>query len=208
MYPVVWISYKLLTYIIRIPNEHTYCQSYYLIILKRALRHHLSRFLTVLELDVWMCILSAYIFTSALIWIFDTWSPYSYQNRKEKFKDDPEKRIFTLKESLWFCLTSLTPQGGGDAPKNLSGRLVAATWWLFGFIIIASYTANLAAFLTIAKFEKTIETFEDLIAQYRVSYTVIENSSTYRYFERMSHIEYKCYELRSTILLNIIFQFP
>lgn len=39
-------------------------------------------------------------------------------------------------------------QGGGEAPKNLSGRLVAATWWLFGFIIIASYTANLAAFLT------------------------------------------------------------
>ena len=39
-------------------------------------------------------------------------------------------------------------QGGGEAPKNLSGRLVTATWWLFGFIIIASYTANLAAFLT------------------------------------------------------------
>jgi hypothetical protein len=39
----------------------------------------------------------------------------------------------------------------GEAPKNLSGRLVAATWWLFGFIIIASYTANLAAFLTVSR---------------------------------------------------------
>lgn len=29
-------------------------------------------------------------------------------------------------------MTSLTPQGGGEAPKNVSGRLVAATWWLFG----------------------------------------------------------------------------
>ena len=44
------------------------------------------------------------------------------------------------------CIFNL--KGGGEAPKNLSGRLVAATWWLFGFIIIASYTANLAAFLT------------------------------------------------------------
>lgn len=31
-------------------------------------------------------------------------------------------------------MTSLTPQGGGEAPKNLSGRLVAATWWLFGYV--------------------------------------------------------------------------
>jgi hypothetical protein len=72
------------------------------------------------------------------MWVFDRWSPYSYQNNREKYKDDEEKREFNLKECLWFCMTSLTPQGGGEAPKNLSGRLVAATWWLFGFIIIAS----------------------------------------------------------------------
>lgn len=49
---------------------------------------------------------------SILLWIFDRWSPYSYQNNKEKYIDDPEeeKREFTLKESLWFCMTSLTPQ--------------------------------------------------------------------------------------------------
>lgn len=63
---------------------------------------------------------------------------------------------FDPKECLWFCMTSLTPQGGGEAPKNVSGRLVAATWWLFGFIIIASYTANLAAFLTVSRMEQTI----------------------------------------------------
>jgi hypothetical protein len=84
-------------------------------------------------------------------------SPYSYTNNKEKYRDDPEKREFTFKECLWFCMTSLTPQGGGEAPKNISGRLVAATWWLFGFIIIASYTANLAAFLTVSRLETNIK---------------------------------------------------
>ncbi|OXU22413.1 hypothetical protein TSAR_004219 [Trichomalopsis sarcophagae] len=160
------------------------------------------RFLTVLELDVWLCIIGAYLFTSLLLWIFDTWSPYSYRNSKAKHKDDTEKRIFGCKESLWFCLTSLTPQGGGEAPKNLSGRLVAATWWLFGFIIIASYTANLAAFLTISKFEKTIETFDDLISQYKYAYTCIQNSSTNRYFQRMNDIEYVCYEKWKDMTLN------
>jgi ionotropic glutamate receptor len=88
------------------------------------------------------------------MYIFDRYSPYSYQNNREKYKNDDEKREFTLKECLWFCMTSLTPrkffrnldqdntiihffslsisEGGGEAPKNLSGRLVAATWWLFG----------------------------------------------------------------------------
>ena len=64
------------------------------------------------------------IFTSFLMWVFDKFSPYSYQNNMEKYKDDDEKRFFNFKECLWFCMTSLTPQGGGEAPKNLSGRIL------------------------------------------------------------------------------------
>lgn len=45
------------------------------------------------------------------MWLFDRWSPYSYQNNREKYRDDEEKREFNLKECLWFCMTSLTPQG-------------------------------------------------------------------------------------------------
>lgn len=92
----------------------------------------LFKFLTVLETNVWLFIVAAYFCTSFLLWVFDRWSPYSYQNSREKYKDDDGKRVFTFKESLWFCMTSLTPQGAGDAPKSLSGRLLAATWWLFG----------------------------------------------------------------------------
>lgn len=92
----------------------------------------LFKFLTVLESSVWLCILAAYFFAAFLMWVFDRWSPYSYQNNLEKYNDDKEKREFNVKECLWFCVTSLTPQGGGEAPKNISGRLVVATWWLFG----------------------------------------------------------------------------
>lgn len=154
----------------------------------------LFKFLTVLEHDVWLCILASYFFTSFLMWLFDRWSPYSYQNNKEKYKDDEEKREFSLKECLWFCMTSLTPQGGGEAPKNLSGRLVAATWWLFGFIIIASYTANLAAFLTVSRLETPVESLDDLSKQYKIQYAPIQPSEAYTYFDRMAKIETKFYE--------------
>lgn len=57
-------------------------------------------------------------------------------------------RQFTLKESFWFALTSFTPQGGGEAPKALSGRTLVAAYWLFVVLMLATFTANLAAFLT------------------------------------------------------------
>ncbi|XP_031338058.1 ionotropic receptor 25a-like [Photinus pyralis] len=162
----------------------------------------LFKFLTVLEHEVWICILSAFFLTSLLLWAFDRWSPYSLQNNPEKYIDDEEKREFHIKESLWFCMTSLTPQGGGEAPKNLSGRLVAATWWLFGFIIIASYTANLAAFLTVSRLEAPIESLDDLTRQYKIQYSPLLGSETATYFERMSNVEKIFYDIWKNMSLN------
>ncbi|XP_059474662.1 ionotropic receptor 25a [Neocloeon triangulifer] len=162
----------------------------------------LFKFLTVLETDVWLCILAAYFITSLLMWIFDRWSPYSYQNNREKYKNDEEKREFNLRECLWFCMTSLTPQGGGEAPKNLSGRLVAATWWLFGFIIIASYTANLAAFLTVSRLDTPVESLADLSQQYKTQYAPLNGSDTMIYFQRMMGIEQRFYEIWKDMSLN------
>merc|ERR1719422_603704 len=169
---------------------------------KPKAKTQLFKFLTVLDSSVWGCIIAAYFVTSILMWIFDRWSPYSYQNNMEKYKDDDEKRYFNLKEALWFCMTSLTPQGGGEAPKNLSGRLVAATWWLFGFIIIASYTANLAAFLTVSRLETPVESLEDLSKQYKIQYSPQNGSATMTYFERMAYIEEKFYEIWKDMSLN------
>nr|ARN17848.1 ionotropic receptor 2 [Cephus cinctus] len=173
-----------------------------ILMLKPKTPTSLFKFLTVLENDVWLCILAAYFFTSFLMWVFDRWSPYSYQNNREKYKDDEEKREFNLKECLWFCMTSLTPQGGGEAPKNLSGRLVAATWWLFGFIIIASYTANLAAFLTVSRLDTPVESLDDLSKQYKIQYAPLQGSSAYTYFQRMADIEKKFYEIWKDMSLN------
>ena len=135
-----------------------------------------AKFFKVLEEVVWGCILGAYALTSLLLWCFDRFSPYSYQNNIEKYEDDDETRFFNLKESFWFCMTSLTPQGGGEAPKSMSGRMVAATWWLFGFIIVASYTANLAAFLTVSRLAVDLQSFDDLIASSKMRYLRIDNN--------------------------------
>ena len=82
------------------------------------------------------------------------------------------------------------------------GRLVAATWWLFGFIIIASYTANLAAFLTVSRLDTPIESLDDLAKQYKVLYAPLNGSSAMTYFERMSDIERRFYEIWKDMSLN------
>ena len=75
-------------------------------------------------MQVWLCILGAYVITSLLMWVFDKFSPFSYQNSPDhEDQQDEERRMFSLKESLWFCMTSLTPQGGGEAPKDQQSNL-------------------------------------------------------------------------------------
>ena len=54
----------------------------------------LFKFLSVLEDSVWICILAAYFVTSFLLWVFDHWSPYSFQNNMEGYAEDEEKKGF------------------------------------------------------------------------------------------------------------------
>lgn len=107
------------------------------------------KFMKVLKEEVWLGILCAVIVVAILIWILDRFSPFSYHNNKEAYPEGA--RDFTLGESIWFALTSLTPQGGGECPKALSARVLVAAYWLFIVLMLATFTANLAAFLTVER---------------------------------------------------------
>ena len=165
------------------------------ILMKRiTLPTNLFKFFVVLEDSVWGCIIGAFFVGSVILWFFDKMSPYSYQNNIEMYEEDDEKRYFNFKESLWFCCTSLTPQGGGEAPKSLSARFMAATWWFFSFIIVFTFTANLAAFLTVSKLETPARSLDDLEKQHKIEFAPIEGTNAAKYFERMAYIEDRFYE--------------
>ena len=105
-----------------------------------------------------------------------------------------EQRYFNIREALWFCCCSITPQGGGEAPKSPAARFFAATWWMFSFIIITQYTANLAAFLTVTNLERPVNDLEDLTLQTLIEYSAVNGSLGARYFENMAYIEDQFYE--------------
>ncbi|XP_043275126.1 uncharacterized protein [Venturia canescens] len=111
-------------------------------------------------------------------------------------------REFTLKESFWFALTSFTPQGGGEAPKALSSRTLVAAYWLFVVLMLATFTANLAAFLTVERMQSPVQSLEQLARQSRINYTVLANSTIHQYFTNMKNAEDKLYNVWKEITLN------
>lgn len=68
-------------------------------------------------------------------------------------------------------------------PKALSTRIVGGIWWFFTLIIISSYTANLAAFLTVERMESPIDSADDLAKQTKIPYGVVEDGATMTFFK-------------------------
>ena len=66
--------------------------------------------------------------------------------------------------------------------RSLSGRIVGSVWWFFTLIIISSYTANLAAFLTVERMVSPINSADDLSRQTEVEYGTIRQGSTQEFF--------------------------
>ncbi|KRX95503.1 Glutamate receptor 4 [Trichinella pseudospiralis] len=150
---------------------------------------------TLMEWPVWICTCLAILIMSAVLTVIDQYSPFSYRNNRSNYgEDDPDNCIFTYKESLWFCLRSFTPQGGGQIPKSMSGRIVVASWWFFCFIISASYTANLAAMFSATRVETTVTSLDDLLKQSRIRYSTVLHSSAEAYIQRQANIEASFYE--------------
>lgn len=68
-------------------------------------------------------------------------------------------------------------------PKALSTRIVGGIWWFFTLIIISSYTANLAAFLTVERMESPIDSADDLAKQTKIEYGAVRDGSTMTFFK-------------------------
>lgn len=67
-------------------------------------------------------------------------------------------------------------------PKSISARILTGAWWFFALIMISSYTANLAAFLTTKRLISPIEDVEALSKQSEIKYGCLISGSTEQFF--------------------------
>ncbi|XP_017853597.1 glutamate receptor ionotropic, kainate 2 isoform X2 [Drosophila busckii] len=113
---------------------------------------------------------------------------YREDNDNDDSESDDTKELvsvqneFTLKNSFWFAIGALMQQGADLYPRATSTRIVGGCWFFFCLIIISSYTANLAAFLTVERMITPIESASDLAEQTEISYGTLEGGSTMTFF--------------------------
>ncbi len=68
-------------------------------------------------------------------------------------------------------------------PRAPSVRVISCAWAFFTLILISSYTANLAAFLTVQRMRTPIENAEDLSRQTDIKYGTVNGGSTQNFFK-------------------------
>ncbi|KAL4230944.1 Glutamate receptor 2 [Mactra antiquata] len=137
-------------------------------------------FMDPLSYEIWMCILFAYIGVSVVLFLVSRFSPTEWHVEEgTSISND-----FTISNSLWYSLGAFMQQGCDISPRSVSGRIVGSVWWFFTLIIISSYTANLAAFLTVERMLTPIESAEDLAKQTEIQYGILDSGSTKAFFQQ------------------------
>ncbi|XP_071951854.1 glutamate receptor 4-like isoform X2 [Antedon mediterranea] len=148
-------------------------------------------FLKPLQANVWTCVVFAYVGVTVVLYLVTRISPSEWnlyevepETCSQKSANSKESPIyFNMYNSVWFSFGALMQQGGEVTPRSVGGRLVGAVWWFFTLIFIASYTANLAAFLTIEVMIPAFNSVDDLANQSIIKYGAVINGSTMDFFK-------------------------
>ncbi|TKS82294.1 Glutamate receptor ionotropic, kainate 5 [Collichthys lucidus] len=152
---------------------------------------------------VWLFMLLAYLAVSCVLFLAARsflylyfparLSPYEWYNPHPCLRErrDMLENQYTLGNSLWFPVGGFMQQGSEIMPRALSTRCVSGVWWAFTLIIISSYTANLAAFLTVQRMEVPIESPDDLADQTNIEYGTIHGGSTMTFFMNSRYQTYQ-----------------
>ncbi|XP_072912365.1 glutamate receptor ionotropic, kainate 5 isoform X2 [Hemitrygon akajei] len=142
---------------------------------------------------VWLFMLLAYLAVSCVLFLAARMSPYEWYNPHPCLRErmDFLENQYTLGNSLWFPVGGFMQQGSEIMPRALSTRCVSGVWWAFTLIIISSYTANLAAFLTVQRMEVPIESADDLADQTNIEYGTIQGGSTMTFFQNSRYQTYQ-----------------
>uniref|UniRef100_A0A670ID83 Glutamate receptor n=1 Tax=Podarcis muralis TaxID=64176 RepID=A0A670ID83_PODMU len=131
------------------------------------------------DFAVWACIAAAIPVVGVLIFVLNRIQAVRAQNSSQSTGSASS----TLHSAIWIVYGAFVQQGGESAVNSVAMRIVMGSWWLFTLIVCSSYTANLAAFLTVNRMDNPIRTFQDLSKQMDVSYGTVRDSAVYEYFK-------------------------
>ncbi|CAF0713911.1 unnamed protein product [Brachionus calyciflorus] len=146
----------------------------------------LVSFLQPFKDGLWVIILLSVHIVALVLYLLDRFSPFG--RFKLSKTENTEEDALNLSRALWFTWGVLLNSGIGEGtPRSFSARVLGMVWAGFTMIMVASYTANLAAFLVLDRPEASITGIND--ARLRnpsdnFSYASVKGSAVERYFKR------------------------
>uniref|UniRef100_A0A674B788 Glutamate receptor n=1 Tax=Salmo trutta TaxID=8032 RepID=A0A674B788_SALTR len=135
------------------------------------------------DLAVWGCIAAAIPVVGVLIFLLSRIQSLRTQNPPVPHQQPANQASNSLHSAIWIVYGAFVQQGGDSVVSSVALRIVMGSWWLFTLIVCSSYTANLAAYLTVSRMDTTVRTFQDLSRQMDVSYGTVRDSAVYDYFK-------------------------
>lgn len=128
-------------------------------------------FISPLSHTIYLCTFSACIIVAFSLYFFEKNSAYEKQE------------TVTFKDCVWLTFGTLLEGGTEGVPTTTSGRILLYTWCFFVLILVASYTANWAAFLTVKKFKAPVKSIYDLTSQKEIQYGTVKSSAILSFFQ-------------------------
>ncbi|XP_077864490.1 glutamate receptor ionotropic, kainate 3-like [Saccoglossus kowalevskii] len=149
-------------------------------------------FLQPLHNVVWVSVLITFFITSFILFLLNRTSPYEWKRLADRgHVSKSEAGNLDFMNGLWWCYGSFMQQGVDYSPRSTAARVVGGSWWLFCLFLVTSYTANMAAFLTITRLDTPIQGAEDLAGQTKVKYGTVINSQPQTFFQNSKNYLYQ-----------------
>uniref|UniRef100_A0A3Q1FJ40 Glutamate receptor n=1 Tax=Acanthochromis polyacanthus TaxID=80966 RepID=A0A3Q1FJ40_9TELE len=133
------------------------------------------------DLAVWACIAAAIPVVGVLIFLLNRLQALRSSSQNAPGQPSNGVGSGSLHSAIWIVYGAFVQQGDGVV-GSVALRIVMGSWWLFTLIVCSSYTANLAAYLTVSRMDHAIRSFQDLARQIDVDYGTVRDSAVYDYF--------------------------
>lgn len=100
--------------------------------------------------------------------------------------------MILVRENVIFVILNSGPD---KTPGTFAGRVLVIGFWFFCQIMMATYTANLAAFMTSKRLTTEIHSLNELASQNVIKYSAVAGTVSEAYFTRMKRIEDNFFEM-------------
>ncbi|XP_055379346.1 glutamate receptor ionotropic, kainate 2-like [Condylostylus longicornis] len=152
----------------------------------------LFSFLKPFALEVWVYMATAYLIISILLFLLARIAADEYEN-PHPCNPNPEEleNKWSLTNTTWLTMGSIMGQGCDILPKTGPMRIMNGLWYFFALMMLNSYTANLAAFLTSSRQQSSIGSINDLAQQNKIHFGTVEGGSTSNFFKESNDSIYR-----------------